>query len=114
MTGPDPLSQVIGTLLLALAFSAFIIFVRGYRPQGVSALWYDLMLAFIGLWLAFWPQAWLLLHAPVKGTALALLFHLFATLLGGVLGALLARLLRWLMLERRGGKVAATRRRPHR
>ena len=37
MSGPDTLSQAFGTLLLALAFSAFIVFVRGYRPGGSAA-----------------------------------------------------------------------------
>ena len=45
MSGPDALSQTFGTVLLAMAFSAFILFVRGYRPAGVSGLWYDLVLA---------------------------------------------------------------------
>lgn len=53
MSGPDTLSQAFGTLLLALAFSAFIVFVRGYRPGGVSGAWYDLVLAFVAVWLAF-------------------------------------------------------------
>ncbi len=57
MSGPDTLSQAFGTLLLALAFSAFIVFVRGYRPGGVSGAWYDLVLAFVAVWLAFWPEA---------------------------------------------------------
>lgn len=52
MSGPDTLSQAFGTLLLALAFSAFIVFVRGYRPGGVSGAWYDLVLAFVAVWLA--------------------------------------------------------------
>ncbi len=67
MSGPDTLSQAFGTLLLALAFSAFIVFVRGYRPGGVSGAWYDLVLAFVAVWLAFWPEAGVLARSPKPG-----------------------------------------------
>lgn len=70
MSGPDTLSQAFGTLLLALAFSAFIVFVRGYRPGGVSGAWYDLVLAFVAVWLAFWPEAGVLARSPSLANAL--------------------------------------------
>lgn len=101
MSGPDALSQLLGTLLLALAFSTFILFVRGYRPAGVSAFWYDLTLAFIGLWLAFWPEAATLLHEQDGASALGLLAQVLATLVGGVLGAGVAYGLRRMMRESR-------------
>ncbi|WP_281687805.1 hypothetical protein [Pseudomonas citronellolis] len=85
MSGPDALSQTLGTLLLALAFSAFILFVRGYRPAGVGAFWYDLVLGFVGLWLALWPEAATFLHEMNAASALGLLLQVVATLLGGLL-----------------------------
>lgn len=102
MSGPDTLSQSLGTLLLALAFAAFILFVRGYRPASVSARWYDLALAFIGLWLALWPEAATLLRETTLASALGLLVQVLATLLGGLLGAGVALALRRAMQERRG------------
>ncbi|TLP73515.1 hypothetical protein FEA48_14830 [Pseudomonas nitroreducens] len=104
MFGPDALSQFFGTLLLALAFSAFILFVRGYRPQGVDALWYDLALVFIGLWLTLWPELGHYLRSMSIDSAIGLLAELLATLLGGVLGAGVAYGLRQVMGERRRGK----------
>lgn len=86
MSGPDTLSQAFGTLLLALAFSAFIVFVRGYRPGGVSGAWYDLVLAFVAVWLAFWPEAGVLARSPSLANALGLVLQVGATLLGCLLG----------------------------
>ncbi|MDF3865317.1 hypothetical protein P3W53_12625 [Pseudomonas denitrificans (nom. rej.)] len=102
MSGPDALSQFLGTLLLALAFSAFILFVRSYRPAGVSGLWYDLVLVFIGLWLALWPELGNYLRSMSIDSALGLLADLLATLLGGTLGAVAAYGLRRVMRESRG------------
>ncbi|MCJ1886966.1 hypothetical protein LNN38_19050 [Pseudomonas sp. LA21] len=99
MFASDALSRFLGTLLLALAFSAFIRFVRGYRPAGVSAVWYDLVLLFIGLWLAFWPEAATFLREVSLAGAMALLSQLIATLLGGILGAGVAFALRRAMGE---------------
>ncbi len=91
MSGPDTLSQAFGTLLLALAFSAFIVFVRGYRPGGVSGAWYDLVLAFVAVWLAFWPEAGVLARSPSLANALGLVLQVGATLLGCLLGYGVAR-----------------------
>jgi len=102
MSGPDALSQFLGTLLLALAFSAFILFVRGYRPAGVSALWYDGVLVFIGLWLALWPELGHYLRTMSITSAMGLLTELLATLIGGILGAGVAYGLRRVMRESRG------------
>ncbi|MEP9315932.1 hypothetical protein ABKS89_02225 [Pseudomonas sp. LABIM340] len=104
MSGPDSLSQFLGTLLLALAFSAFILFVRGYRPRGVDGLWYDLALVFIGLWLALWPELGNYLRSMSIDSAIGLLAELLATLLGGVLGAGVAFGLRRVMRESRMGR----------
>lgn len=101
MSGPDALSQCLGTLLLALAFSAFILFVRGYRPAGVSARWYDLVLVFIGLWLALWPELGTWLRQMSLDSALGLLAQVLATLAGGLLGAGVAYALRRAMRESR-------------
>ncbi|MBD9504258.1 hypothetical protein IB256_25980 [Pseudomonas sp. PDM17] len=99
MSGPDALSQFLGTLLLALAFSAFILFVRGYRPAGVSGIWYDLVLVFVGLWLALWPELGNYLRSMSIHSAIGLLAELLATLLGGILGAGVAYGLRRVMRE---------------
>lgn len=104
MSGPDALSQFLGTLLLALAFSAFILFARGYRPRGVDALWYDLALVFIGLWLALWPELGHYLRTMSLASAMGLLAELLATLAGGILGAGVAYGLRRLMRESRMGR----------
>lgn len=104
MSGPDALGQFFGTLLLALAFSAFILFVRGYRPAGVSSLWYDLVLVFIGLWLALWPELGHYLRTMSIASAMGVLAELVATLLGGMLGAGVAYGLRRAMRESRRGK----------
>ncbi|EIU1679622.1 hypothetical protein L4H34_001183 [Pseudomonas aeruginosa] len=101
MSGPDTLSQAFGTLLLALAFSAFIVFVRGYRPAGVSGAWYDLVLAFVALWLAFWPETGVLARSPSLANALGLALQVGATLLGCLLGYGVARGLRRVMRETR-------------
>ncbi len=101
MSGPDTLSQAFGTLLLALAFSAFIVFVRGYRPGGVSGAWYDLVLAFVAVWLAFWPEAGVLARSPSLANALGLVLQVGATLLGCLLGYGVARGLRRAMRETR-------------
>jgi len=106
MSGPDALSQTLGTLLLALAFSAFILFVRGYRPAGVRAICYDLVLGFVGLWLAFWPEAATWLREMNAASALGLLLQILATLLGGLLGAGAARALQLALQERRAGRPA--------
>ncbi|HCR1551790.1 hypothetical protein I5K44_21260 [Pseudomonas aeruginosa] len=104
MSGPDTLSQAFGTLLLALAFSAFIVFVRGYRPGGVSGAWYDLVLAFVAVWLAFWPEAGVLARSPSLANALGLVLQVGATLLGyGV-----ARGLRRAMRETRQKRSASS------
>lgn len=95
------LSQAIGTVLLAMAFSGFILFVRGYRPTGVSGLWYDVTLGFIALWLALWPELSGLLEEADLVSALRLLLQIIATATGCVLGALLAKALRLMLLERR-------------
>ncbi|OLS64403.1 hypothetical protein [Pseudomonas putida] len=101
MSGPDALHQVFGVVLLAMAFSAFILFVRGYRPAGVSGLWYDLVLGFIALWLALWPELIHFAEAPRLASGLGLLLQIIATAAGCILGALLAKALRLLLLERR-------------
>lgn len=101
MSGLDSLSPIFGTLLLALAFSAFILFVRGYRPRGVDALWYDLALVFTGLWLALWPELGHYLRTLSIGSAMGLLAELAATLVGGILGAGVAYGLRRVMRESR-------------
>ncbi|MFK1583727.1 hypothetical protein ACPVLN_27525 [Pseudomonas aeruginosa] len=112
MSGPDTLSQAFGTLLLALAFSAFIVFVRGYRPGGVSGAWYDLVLAFVAVWLAFWPEAGVLARSPSLANALGLVLQVGATLLGCLLGCLLgygvARGLRRAMRETRQKRSASS------
>ncbi|MBB4864099.1 hypothetical protein HNP46_002963 [Pseudomonas nitritireducens] len=100
MSGPDALSQCLGTLLLALAFSTFILFVRSYRPARVSGRWYNLALTFIGLWLALWPELGNFLGAPDRDSALGLLAEILATLAGGVAGAALAAVLGRLMREK--------------
>ena len=110
MSGPDALSQCLGTLLLALAFSAFILFVRSYRPAGISARWYDLVLAFVGLWLALWPELGTFLRAMSLESALGLLAQVIATVIGGLLGAGVAYGLGRLMRESRG--TAKRSRRP--
>lgn len=104
MSGPDALSQIFGTVLLAMAFSAFILFVRGYRPMGVSGLWYDLTLGFIALWLALWPEVSHFVERQDLISGLGLLLQIIATAGGCVLGALLAKTLRLLLLERRRPK----------
>lgn len=101
MSGPDALSQFLGVLLLALVFSAFILFVRGYRPAGVSGLWYDLVLLFVGLWLALWPELGNYLQSMSVASAMGLLAELLATLMGGILGAGVAYALRRKMRESR-------------
>ena len=88
-------------MLLALAFSAFIVFVRGYRPGGVSGAWYDLVLAFVAVWLAFWPEAGVLARSPSLANALGLVLQVGATLLGCLLGYGVARGLRRAMRETR-------------
>jgi hypothetical protein len=108
MSGPDALSQSLGTLLLALAFSAFILFVRGYRPTGVRAVWYDLMLVFIGLWLAFWPELGHYLQTMNIVSAMGLLAQVLATLVGGILGAGVAYGLRRAMRESRSDRRPQT------
>jgi len=110
MSGPDALSQTLGTLLLALAFSAFILFVRGYRPAGVGAFWYDLVLGFVGLWLALWPEAATFLHEMNAASVLGLLLQVVATLLGGLLGAGAAKALQFALQERRAGRPAGEER----
>jgi hypothetical protein len=109
MSGPDALSQCLGTLLLALAFSAFILFVRGYRPAGVSAIWYDLVLVFVGLWLALWPELGTFLRQMSRDSAMGLLAQVLATLVGGILGAGVAYALRRMMRESKGAAVRAKR-----
>lgn len=109
MSGPDALSQSLGTLLLALAFSAFILFVRGYRPAGVSGLWYDLVLVFVGLWLALWPELGTFLRQMSLDSAMGLLAQVLATLVGGILGAGVACALRRMMRESKGTTVRAKR-----
>lgn len=109
MSGPDALSQSLGTLLLALAFSAFILFVRGYRPAGVSGLWYDLVLVFVGLWLALWPELGTFLRQMDRDSAMGLLAQVLATLVGGILGAGVACALRRMMRESKGTPVRAKR-----
>ena len=104
MSGPDAFSQTFGTVLLAMAFSAFILFVRGYRPMGVSGLWYDLMLGFIAVWLALWPEVSHFVERQDLLSGLGLLLQIIATAGGCVLGALLAKTLRLLLLERRRAK----------
>lgn len=101
MTGPDALHQIFGLVLLAMAFSAFILFVRGYRPAGVSGLWYDVVLGFIALWLALWPELIHFVRELSLVSALGLLLQIIATAAGCILGALLAKALRLLLLERR-------------
>jgi len=101
MSGPDALSQTFATVLLAMAFSSFILFVRGYRPAGVSGHWYDLALSFIALWLALWPELAHVFEEPSLASGLGLLLQMIATATGGIVGALLARALRLLLLERR-------------
>jgi len=101
MSGPDALSQSLGTLLLALAFSAFILFVRGYRPAGISGRWYDLVLVFIGVWLALWPELGTFLRELSPDSAVGLLMQILATLVGGILGAGVAYGLSRLMRETR-------------
>ncbi len=101
MYEPHHLSQTIGTVLLAMAFSAFILFVRGYRPTGVRGIWYDLTLGFIALWLALWPELGDLLEQADLVNGLRLLLQIIATAAGCILGALLAKALRLMLLERR-------------
>ncbi|MEL7937166.1 hypothetical protein [Pseudomonas delhiensis] len=108
MSGPDAFSQTLGTLILALAFSAFILFVRGYRPAGVGAFWYDLVLGFVGLWLALWPEVATFLRETNAASALGLLLQVVATLLGGLLGAGVAKALQLTLQERRAGRPART------
>ncbi|PWU28938.1 hypothetical protein DK254_23685 [Pseudomonas sp. RW407] len=108
MSGPDAFSQTLGTLLLALAFSAFILFVHGYRPAGVGAFWYDLVLGFVGLWLALWPEVATFLRETNAASALGLLLQVVATLLGGLLGAGVAKALQLTLQERRAGRPART------
>ncbi|WP_430280112.1 hypothetical protein [Pseudomonas aeruginosa] len=108
MSGPDTLSQAFGTLLLALAFSAFIVFVRGYRPGGVSGAWYDLVIAFVAVWLAFWPEAGVLARSPSLANALGLVLQVGATLLGCLLGYGVARGLRRAMRETRQKRSASS------
>ena len=109
MSGPDAFSQTFGTVLLAMAFSAFILFVRGYRPMGVSGLWYDLTLGFIALWLALWPEVIHLAQARDLVSGLGLLLQIIATAGGCILGALLAKTLKLLLLERRRPKSPGRR-----
>lgn len=104
MSGPDTLSQAFGTLLLALAFSAFIVF----RPGGVSGAWYDLVLAFVAVWLAFWPEAGVLARSPSLANALGLVLQVGATLLGCLLGYGVARGLRRAMRETRQKRSASS------
>ncbi|MHA6194534.1 hypothetical protein ACX3YG_09215 [Pseudomonas wadenswilerensis] len=101
MSGPDALSQTFGTVLLAMAFSAFILFVRGYRPAGVSGRWYDLVLGFIAVWLALWPEVTHFVEEQSLVSGLGLLLQMIATAAGCILGALVAKTLRLLLLERR-------------
>ena len=108
MSGPDAFSQTLGTLILALAFSAFILFVRGYRPAGVGTFWYDLVLGFVGLWLALWPEVATFLRETNAASALGLLLQVVATLLGGLLGAGVAKALQLTLQERRAGRPART------
>ncbi|AVK07890.1 MULTISPECIES: hypothetical protein [Pseudomonas aeruginosa group] len=108
MSGPDALSQACATLLLALAFSAFILFVRGYRPAGVRAAWYDLVLAFIAVWLGFWPEAGVLANAPNLDNALGLALQVGATVGGCVLGYGVAKGLRRAMRETRRKRSASS------
>ena len=109
MSGPDALSQTFGTVLLAMAFSAFILFVRGYRPAGVSGLWYDLVLGFIALWLALWPEVITWVQAMTLVSGLGLLLQIIATAAGCILGALLAKALRLVLLERRRPRPSASK-----
>lgn len=109
MSGPDALSQTFGTLLLAMAFSAFILFVRGYRPTGVSGRWYDLVLGFIAVWLALWPEVAHFVEEQSLASGLGLLLQMIATAAGCILGALVAKTLRLLLLERRRPRPAAHR-----
>ncbi|HBP5606948.1 TPA: hypothetical protein L6B69_16035 [Pseudomonas aeruginosa] len=108
MSGSDTLSQALGTLLLALAFSAFIVFVRGYRPGGVSSTWYDLVLAFVAVWLAFWPEAGVLARSPSLANALGLALQVGATLFGGLLGYGVAWGLRRALRETREKRSASS------
>lgn len=101
MSGPDALHQTFGVVLLAMAFSAFILFVRGYRPAGVSGLWYDLALGFIALWLALWPEVNHFVRELSLVSGLGLLLQIIATAAGCILGALVAKALRLMLLERR-------------
>lgn len=101
MSGPDALHQIFGLVLLAMAFSAFILFVRSYRPAGVSGRWYDLVLGFIALWLALWPELGHFIADPSLARGLGLLLQGIATAAGCILGALVAKALRLLLLERR-------------
>ena len=109
MSGPDAFSQTFGTVLLAMAFSAFILFVRGYRPAGVSGLWYDLVLGFIALWLALWPEVITWVQAMTLVSGLGLLLQIIATAAGCILGALLAKALRLVLLERRRPRPSASK-----
>ncbi|HCF3647878.1 TPA: hypothetical protein NIC93_003138 [Pseudomonas aeruginosa] len=108
MSGPDTLSQAFGTRLLALAFSAFIVFVRGYRPGGVSGTWYDLVLAFVAVWLAFWPEAGVLARSPSLANALGLALQVGATLFGCLLGYGVAWGLRRALRETREKRSASS------
>lgn len=101
MYEPEHLSRIIGIVLLAMAFSGFILFVRGYRPAGVSGLWYDLVLGFIALWLALWPELGNVVRHFDSVNGLRLLLQIIATAAGCILGALLAKAVRLLLLERR-------------
>ncbi len=53
---------------------------------GVSGAWYDLVLAFVAVWLAFWPEAGVLARSPSLANALGLVLQVGATLLGCLLG----------------------------
>lgn len=68
---------------------------------GVSGAWYDLVLAFVAVWLAFWPEAGVLARSPSLANALGLVLQVGATLLGCLLGYGVARGLRRAMRETR-------------
>ena len=65
---------------------------RSRLPPGrVSGAWYDLVLAFVAVWLAFWPEAGVLARSPSLANALGLVLQVGATLLGCLLGYGVAR-----------------------
>ena len=101
MSGPIPSARPSAPCCWPWPSAPSSFFVRGYRPGGVSGAWYDLVLAFVAVWLAFWPEAGVLARSPSLANALGLVLQVGATLLGCLLGYGVARGLRRAMRETR-------------